>query len=358
MNDQLRRLMDLIDSRQSDEVKEWATTRAESGDADAQFLMGYLASKRHEFRESCDWFNRAAAQDHPEALFEVSRIDQSEDRANWGPPLTDQMRTYLRRAADLGSVEAWTALAGFLAEGRGGFPKDEREAEDWYEKAATAGSVDAQCKLSSMLMWRKADPASVEEGIGWLEKAASHDRSPRIMEASRSSEALSRLVTIYTRGFPGVPADPEKAAGFTKRIEEYRDRLRAAREALRDAHPEFRNAKNVGAVVSAAREPPGQRAFAYENATEAKDVLRAHMTTYRQQTHKDLAGLVNKRMASRLRSPAGTEYDVMLEVRWDDQPLGDVFVYGTINDHGWRACQGVNESFSKAPDGRIVGDSG
>ena len=82
------------------------------------------------------------------------------------------------------------------------------------------------------------------------------------------------------------------------------------------------------------------------------------MTTYRQQTHKDLAGLVNKRMASRLRSPAGTEYDVMLEVRWDDQPLGDVFVYGTINDHGWRACQGVNESFSKAPDGRIVGDSG
>ena len=44
--------------------------------------------------------------------------------------------------------------------------------------------------------------------------------------------------------------------------------------------------------------------------------------------------------------------------RWRSQPLGDVFVYGTINDHGWRACQGVNESFSKAPDGRIVGDSG
>jgi hypothetical protein len=40
------------------------------------------------------------------------------------------------------------------------------------------------------------------------------------------------------------------------------------------------------------------------------------------------------------------------------QPLGDVFVYGTIDDHGWRACQDVHEIFSKAPDGRIVGDSG
>ena len=81
------------------------------------------------------------------------------------------------------------------------------------------------------------------------------------------------------------------------------------------------------------------------------------MAMYRQQTHKDLARLVNKRMASRLQSPAGSEYDAMVEVRWDDQPLGDVFVCGTINDHGWRACQDVHEIFSKGPDGRIVGDS-
>ena len=149
MNDQLRRFMDLIDSRQSDEAEAWATTRAESGDADAQFLMGYLASKRVDFREACDWFHRAAAQGHPDALFQLSQIDESEGRMNWGPPRSDQMRTYLRRAADLGSVEAWAALGGFLAKGRGGFPKDEREAEDWYEKAATAGSVDAHRATSA-----------------------------------------------------------------------------------------------------------------------------------------------------------------------------------------------------------------
>ncbi len=359
MHDELRRFVDLIDGGESSEAEAWASVRAKNGDADGQFIMGYLVfgSKRVDFRQACDWFHRAAAQDHPEALFQLSRIDQSEDRANWGRPQTDQMRAYLRRAADLGSVEAWTALARFLADGSGGFPQDEREAKDWYEKAAKAGDVEAQSGLSWMLMRRTSDPASVDEGLTWLEKAASHDTSPRILESFLSSRALSTLVRIYSKGISGVPADLEKAARFRRRIEEYQAHVRAAREAHLDAHPEFRDAKAIGAI-STTQETPAQRAFAYQNATEAKNVLRAHMAMYRQQTHKDLARLVNKRMASRLQSPAGSEYDVMVEVRWDDQPLGDVFVCGTINDHGWRACQDVHEIFSKGPDGRIVGDSG
>jgi len=358
MNDELRRFVDLIDAGQSSEAGAWATARAAAGDADGQFVMGYLVfgSGRVDFREACAWFHRAGAQDHPDALFQLSRIDQSEDRANWGPPLTDQMRTYLRRAADLGSVEAWTSLAGFLADGRGGFPKNEREAKEWYEKAANAGHVEAQSGLAWMLM-RTREPASVAEGVRWLEKAASHDTSPRLTESFRSSEALSTLVQIYTKGSWGVPADLEKAAGFSRRIEQYRARVRATREAFLDAHPEFRDAEPVGAV-STTPETPAQRAFAYQNASEAKAVLRAHMATYRQQIHKDLAGLVNKRMASRIQSPAGAEYEVTVEVRWDDQPLGDVLVCGTINDHGWKACQNVHEIFTKDPDGRIVGDSG
>jgi len=356
MNGELQRFVDLIEAGPRTEVEAWATARAGSGDADAQFLMGYLASKRVDFREACDWFHRAAAQNHPEALFQLSQIDESEGRMNWGPPRSDQMRAYLRRAADLGSVEAWAALGSFLAKGRGGFPKDERQAKDWYEKAAKAGNVEAQSGLGWMLMRRESDPASVEEGIGWLEKTASYITSPRGMEALRASEALSRLAKIYRSGFPGVPADPEKAAGFTRRIDQYEARARERLEAIRAAHPEFRSAANVRAVSTQAT--PTQRAFAYENPAEAKDVLRAHLAAYRQQTHKDLAGLVNRKLTSRLRSPAGSEYDVVVEVRWDDQPLGDVFVYGTINDHGWRANGDINEIFTKDPDGRIVGDSG
>jgi hypothetical protein len=46
-----------------------------------------------------------------------------------------------------------------------------------------------------------------------------------------------------------------------------------------------------------------------------------------------------------------------VEVRWDDQPLGDVLVRGTVDDHGWKASQHIYEIFTKGPDGRIVGDS-
>ncbi|HVV53557.1 MAG TPA: tetratricopeptide repeat protein [Polyangia bacterium] len=301
MNDELRRFVDLIDGGRSSEAEAWARARAEGGAADAQFLMGYLVfgTGRVDFREACHWFERAAAQSHAEALFQLSRIDQSEERANWGPPLTEQMRTYLRRAADLGSVDAWTTLARFLADGRGGFPKDEREAKSWYEKAAGAGDVEAQSGLSWMLMRRMSDPASVQEGIGWLEKAASHETSPRIVEAYRSSEALSRLVELYTRGMPGVPANPEKVASFARRLDEYRARVRSSREAFLEAHPEFRRAERVGAVSTTKAAEPAKRVFAYQNPVEAREVLRAHMSTYRQQTHQDLAGLVNKRLVHR-----------------------------------------------------------
>lgn len=261
-------VVDLIDSHQSSEAEAWATARAGSGDADAQFLMGYLASKRVDFREACDWFHRAAAQGHPEALFRLSQIDESEVRMNWGPPRSDQMRTYLRRAADLESVEAWAALGRFLSSGRGGFPKDERQAKDWYEKAAKAGSVEAQSGLGWMLARRESHPVSVEEGIAWLEKTASHITSPRGMEVLRASEALSKLATIYRSGFPGVPADPEKAAEFTRRIDEHKARARERYEAILAAHPEIRSAASVRAV-STTQTTPTQRSFAYQDPTEA-----------------------------------------------------------------------------------------
>jgi hypothetical protein len=59
MNDELRRCVDLIDAGQSSEAEAWATARAEGGDADGQFVMGYLVfgSGDVDFGEACDWFH-------------------------------------------------------------------------------------------------------------------------------------------------------------------------------------------------------------------------------------------------------------------------------------------------------------
>jgi TPR repeat protein len=146
VNDELQRLVDLVDQGRSDAAEAWARPRAEKGDADAQFLMGYLVfgEKRVDFRKACEWLHLAAAQDHPEALFDLSRVDESQDRANTGIPRSDAQRTLLRRAADLGSARAQADLARYCATGRGGFAKDQVEARAWCSRAAEGGDTEGR----------------------------------------------------------------------------------------------------------------------------------------------------------------------------------------------------------------------
>jgi len=253
------------------------------------------------------------------------------------------MRAWLLRASDLGSVNAQTALAGFLATGRGGFPKDKREARAWYKQAAEGGSVEAQSNLGSMLLRGEGGSASFADGVAWLEKAASSDKSPRLMEAYRASDALEELLRIYTGGTPGIPSDPEKVAELSRRLD-------ACKAGVDSKLGDDEWAVSTGATRT-------RRTFRYLNAVEAREVLREYVAPYRRRTHTELAGLVNKRLATRLRGPSGGEYDVTLEVRWDDQPLEDVCVSAAINDQGWKAAQDIYEIFSMSPENQIVGDS-
>ena len=178
MNEELQRLVDLVDRGQSDSAEAWARPRAEEGDADAQFLMGYLVfgEKRVDFKTACGWFHRAAEQDHPEALFELSRIDESQDRANTGPPRSDADRALLRRAAALSSVRAQAELARHFATGYGGFAKDTVQARAWCQRAANGGDVGAQSMLGSMLLRGEGGPVATDEGLAWLERAAANDQ--------------------------------------------------------------------------------------------------------------------------------------------------------------------------------------
>src|SRR5262245_37136819 len=101
MGEELRRFIDQVEAHDAAEAAAWVDARLPSDDADAQFLMGLILIRFRpdDFREALAWFERAAAQDNPEALYELSRIDQSEARANWGPPINDRMREQLLRAA-------------------------------------------------------------------------------------------------------------------------------------------------------------------------------------------------------------------------------------------------------------------
>src|SRR4051794_811109 len=146
MKAELARLLAVADLGRHQEVDAWARPRAEAGDADGQFLLGYLvyAGAPVEFGTACDWFRKAAAQDHAEALYQLARIDESRTDAHSTMPVTDTMRSRLRRAAALGSDRAQHDLGVMLVTGHGGLEKDPREARAWFERAARAGHLQSQ----------------------------------------------------------------------------------------------------------------------------------------------------------------------------------------------------------------------
>src|SRR5437867_2088841 len=105
MNEELRRLIALAEKGRHDEVEAWAQGRAESGDADAQFILGYLmfTGAEADYEASLDWLRRAAAQQHPEAMYHLSQLDDSKDGVHTGLPTNEEKRSLLRLAAELGS---------------------------------------------------------------------------------------------------------------------------------------------------------------------------------------------------------------------------------------------------------------
>ena len=97
---------------------------AQSGLAVAQYLLGslYFTSAEIDPRESHDWLQRAAAQNHPTAFYDLARW---QDGTAGPPPSADYYRSMLLRAAEPGSVEAWSMLGCNYATGDDGFPRDE-----------------------------------------------------------------------------------------------------------------------------------------------------------------------------------------------------------------------------------------
>ena len=84
-----------------------------------------------------------------------------------------------RRAAETGSAPAQLELASFydpLTSAKAGFTPDGARAADWYERAALAGSAEAQRRLGLLLAkgggGLAADPAKAK---GWLQQAAAQN---------------------------------------------------------------------------------------------------------------------------------------------------------------------------------------
>src|SRR5512141_1786203 len=122
--------------------------QAEKGDADAQFILGYLYDEGkgvpQDYAEAAKWYGRAAKQGNKAARHNLGLINDqgqvSKDRAEMGK--------WHRRAVEPGKAAARSnSNLGLMDNHVRGVPKDNREMEKWHRGATEPGKAAARSNL-------------------------------------------------------------------------------------------------------------------------------------------------------------------------------------------------------------------
>lgn len=155
-----------------------ATPLALEGDAAAQTLIAEIYSRglgvRRDLVTAIEWYEKAAEQKVPEALFQLAMI-----LLDGGAEFGDKARaaTLMEQAADAGHSLAQFNFAQMLA-GRDQTPQGLERAVSYYEKAAQAGLADAQYAMAEVhrqgVAGRAADAAQARRWLA-LAAAQNHD---------------------------------------------------------------------------------------------------------------------------------------------------------------------------------------
>ncbi len=89
---------------------------------------------------------------------------------------------------------------------------------------------------------------------------------------------------------------------------------------------------------------------------EAKAILSVQLDEYRRRSYSDLRNLLESQETSEVTGDSGTRYQLEFYSIWDDQPVGNLRVLGSIDDGGVRAFFPITDDFIVAPDGSFVGE--
>ena len=90
---------------------------------------------------------------------------------------------------------------------------------------------------------------------------------------------------------------------------------------------------------------------------EAKRLLQDHLLTYRRRRYQDLVRLIGETQVAEVRGRSGVDYQIEVEVRWDQHPGGSIRVLGGIDDGRFLAAFApVCDDFILTPDGTFAGE--
>jgi hypothetical protein len=91
---------------------------------------------------------------------------------------------------------------------------------------------------------------------------------------------------------------------------------------------------------------------------EAQALLVDKLSEYRRLPYATLRAQIGAVETSTIVGPSGVEYQIEVQVVWDNKPRGTVRVLGSIDNGGVRAIFPLCLSFSAAPDGEWIGEIG
>jgi hypothetical protein len=166
-----------------------------------------------DYRQAREWFERAAAMNHPGAQFRLGTM------FNEGAGVTQnyvRAREWYERAALQDHAEAQANLGVLFYFGTGA-PQDFRMAKYWYEKAAEQGLVEAIYNLGTLY----------ENGEGVAEDPRAARELYERAAAAGSGDAMYRLGELYRVG-DGVIRDRDRARDY------YEQALAAGSEQARE----------------------------------------------------------------------------------------------------------------------------
>ena len=124
--------------------------KAEAGDADAQFKIGYAYYKRggaNDSAEAMKWWRKAAEQGYANAQFNLGAMYGNGGRGV--PKDFAEAVKWFRKAAEQGYAEAQSSLGAMYYDGEG-VPKDLVQAHVWYNIAGANGNGYAQGRLTNV----------------------------------------------------------------------------------------------------------------------------------------------------------------------------------------------------------------
>jgi len=99
--------------------------------------------------------------------------------------------------AEQGNSLAQTKLAAMYLLGREGFEKDEQQAANWMEKAASQGVTDAQVAIAAMYDRGLGVTADRDKATQWYEKAAAKGQATALAILGKNDAAKGSVQFNY-----------------------------------------------------------------------------------------------------------------------------------------------------------------